>query len=152
MADRKSYEDFLQEADKEKSIRDKVLKRGVVHEIHMAEDSVSNYYTQAEINALFALYYTKAEIDAIIALHYTKAEIDAIIAALGGLDTCISTPIRHDFLMYDGVNLCWKNQFLEMDFEDTIDYTCTNLWMAINALIRFEDSYTGDGIIIEDTL
>ena len=131
MVKRGDYEDFLQEGDQEKGLRDKVLKRGVVHEIHLAEDAagvvdLSNYYT--------------------------KAEVDALLAALGILPTCLTSLIRHDFLMYDEVNGCWKNQLMDMDFEDTIDYTCTNLWMALNALIRIEDSYAGDGIIIEDSL
>lgn len=34
-----NYKDFLQEGDQEKLSRDKVLKRGVVHEIHLAEDA-----------------------------------------------------------------------------------------------------------------
>jgi len=127
-----AYREFLDEPNKEKEFRDVVLKPGVVKAIHLYEGAGGT--------------------DVDLSNYYTKAQIDAIIAALGVLDTCISTPIRHDFLMYDEVNLCWKNQFLEMDFEDTIDYTCTNLWMALNALIRFEDSYTGDGITIEDAL
>lgn len=129
--DNKDYEEFLQEADLEKATRDKVLKRGVVHEIHLAEDAegivdLSNYYT--------------------------KSEVDALLAALGILPACVSSPIRHDFLMYDEINECWKNQLLDMDFEDTIDYTVTNMWMALIALIRIEDDLGGDGLIVEDAL
>ena len=126
------YRKFLDEKNQEKEFRDKVLQPGSVKAIH--------------------LYEGVGGTDTDLSDYYTKAQVDALLAALGILSTCVSSPVRHDFLMYDEVNLCWKNQFLEMDFEDTIDYTCTNLWMAINALIRFEDSYTGDGIIIEDAL
>lgn len=130
MADRKDFEAFLQEGDREKELRDKVLKRGMVHEIHLAKDASSS----------------------IVEDYYTKSEVDALLAALGILPACASSPIRHDFLMYDEVNKCWKDQLLDMDFEDTIDYTCTNIWQALGALIRIEDSYAGDGIIIEDAL
>lgn len=49
------YREFLQEPDREKEFRDKVLKPGVVHEIHLAGDTAedfSNYYTKAEIDVL----------------------------------------------------------------------------------------------------
>lgn len=136
MDDRKKeeilYEDFLEEPDEEKKFRDKVLKPGVVHRIHLAGDTVpdttdlSNYYTKAEINTL--------------------------LAALGVLTTCFVSLDRHNFLMYDEINSCWKNQPLDMDFEDSINYTCTNMWQALCALIRIEDSYFGEGITIEDSL
>lgn len=63
MNDKRDYEDFLQEGDQEKGLRDKVLKRGVVHEIHMAEDSVGNYYTKTEIDALLAAEQGHAHTD-----------------------------------------------------------------------------------------
>jgi len=128
------YQKFLEEPNEEKKLRAKVLQPGSVKAIHLYEGAAP------------------APTPTDLSDYYTKAQVDALLAALGILPACVSSPIRHNFLMYDEVNKCWKNQFLEMDFEDTIDYTCTNLWMALNALIRIEDSYAGDGIIIEDAL
>lgn len=127
----KKYDDFLREGNLEAYFRDKVLKPGVVHKIHMAED--------AENIIDFSNYYT-------------KAEIDALFAALGVLATCLSSPDRHNFLMYDAVNECWKNQLLDIDFEDTIDFTVSNIWQALTALIRTEDTLAGAGLIIEDSI
>lgn len=126
------YQEFLREPDEEKKFRDKVLKPGVVHEIHMAEDALD---------------------PADLSNYYTKTQIDALLAALPTpLSTCLTALARHDFLMYDEVNECWKNQLLDMDFEDSVDYTCTNMWEALSALIRIEDSLFGEGLTIEDAL
>ena len=127
------YREFLSEPDEEKKFRDKVLKPGVVHEIHLSEDAspdptdLSNYYT--------------------------KTQIDALLSGLTApLSTCFTALARHNFLMYDEVNECWKNQLLDMDFEDSINYTCANMWEALCALIRIEDSISGEGITIEDAI
>jgi len=127
----KKYREFLERGSQEKILRDKVLKPGVVHEIHLAED-VENTIDLSD--------------------YYTKSEVTALLAALGVLSTCSPSPGRHDFLMYDELNECWKDQLLDMDFEDTIDYTVTNIWQALGALIRFEDSLVGACLTIEDSI
>ncbi len=125
------YKKFIQEGNLEAGFRDKVLNPGVVHEIHLAED--------AKNIADFSDYYT-------------KDEINALLAALGVLPTCLSSLARHNFLMYDETNLCWKNQLLDMDFEDSISYAVTDMWQALFALIRLEDSLDGAGLTIEDSI
>ncbi len=126
------YQEFLREPDKEKDFRDKVLRPGVVHEIHLHEDTEPDPPDLSD--------------------YYTKEEIDPLFEALSVLSTCLTTLARHNFLMYDEVNNCWKNQLLDMDFEDSINYTCTNMWQALCALIRIEDSISGEGITIEDSI
>ena len=127
------YQEFLREPDEEKEFRDKVLRPGVVHGIHLNRDAESD------------------PID--LTNYYTKAQIDALLAALsGGLPTCFTTLARHNFLMYDEIDECWKNQLMDLDFEDSGDYTVTNMWEALIALIRIEDSLAGEGLILEDAL
>lgn len=130
------YQEFLREPDEEKEFRDKVLRPGVVHGIHLNRDAED------------------AESDPIdLTNYYTKAQIDALFAAFsGGLPTCFTDLVRHDFLVYDEINECWKNMVFELDFEDSIDYTVTNMWGALIALIRIEDTLAGGGLILEDTL
>ncbi|HEC60731.1 hypothetical protein LCGC14_0461080 [marine sediment metagenome] len=127
------YQEFLQEPDKEKDFRDKVLRPGVVHDIHLHGDTEPD------------------PID--LSGYYTKAEVDALLAALTApLPTCLTTLARHNFLMYDEVEECWKNQLMDLDFEDSIDYTCTTMFEALVALIRIEDSYAGNTITVEDSI
>ena len=130
--DDKRYQEFLQEPDQEKYLRDKVLRPGVIHEIHLNKDAEQD-------PADFSDYYT-------------KDEIDALFAALSILPACLTTLARHNFLMYDEFDECWKNQLLDQDFEDSINYTCTTMWEALCALIRIEDSIAGWGITIGDAI
>ena len=67
-------------------------------------------------------------------------------------DVNLTAPGRHHFLMYDPVAVEWINFELDLDFEDWLDYTFTNIWEALTALIRIEDGVLAGGIIIEDAL
>lgn len=135
------YLNFLQEPEREKEFRDKVLKPGVVHPIHLSRQSKTTI-EWADIQNKPALY-TQAEIDALLAARDELSEL---------LDVSISSPVRHNFLMYDESTDKWINNLLDMDFEDSIEFTCTNIFQALAALIRIEDSLTGDTIIVEDSL
>ncbi len=77
----------------------------------------------------------------------------AAATSLAGLnDVNIPAPARHDFLMYDPITSRWISFEMDMDFEDSIDYEVSNMWEALTALIRIEDSLDGEGLIIEDEL
>ena len=67
-------------------------------------------------------------------------------------DVNLTAPGRHHFLMYDPVAAEWINFELDLDFEDWLDYTFTNIWEALTALIRIEDGVLAGGITIEDEL
>jgi len=81
MSDRKKddelYRRFINEPEEEKRFRDRVLKPGAVHDIHLNEDAepeptdLSDYYTKDEIEALLAALSV-----------YTKQEVDDLLAAL----------------------------------------------------------------------
>jgi len=129
----KKYLNFLLENDNEKEKRDEVIRPGVIHRIHLNEDAQTD--------------------DPDLSDYYTKTEIDALLLSVtGALPTCLTSLARHSFLMYDEVDECWKNQLLDLDFEDSINYECSNMWEALAALIRIEDSLAGNTIIVEDSL
>ena len=79
-------------------------------------------------------------------------EGDATATLAGLTDVNLTAPGRHHFLMYDPVAAEWINFELDLDFEDDVSYTVSNMWEALVALIRIEDSLDGEGLEIIDAL
>lgn len=127
------YAAFVQQPKQDEKSRSEVLKPGKVKPIHIDDR---------------AKQFMGVEWDNILnkPCLYTCDEVDALLAsfALSSLsDVCVSSPGRHDFLMYDEENDCWKNYGLSQDFEDIDPSQITDFHTLSMAFIRIEDALTG---------
>lgn len=137
------YAKFLQDPEEEDRLRQAVLKPGKVKPIHLDHrlEEVQEVEWDNILNK--PCLYTCSEIDAFLNAQDELSELE---------DVNLTSPGRHSFLIYDEVNSKWIDYTLDLDFEDSVNTTASNIWQALCILIRLEDDLSGMTLTVEDSL